>query len=135
VDLIIFHVLFSVFSPYSRSYSVHFSFSKFFSVSCHIPSPKVCIYHFPRFSLFLSIFQVLMFAFLILHNFQFSYHLPGPTVSISHFPCFPCFLPYSRSFSVMFCFPFFQFSHHIPGSTVFISHFTCFHFFLTYSKS
>jgi hypothetical protein len=41
---------FSVFSPYSRSYCVHFSFSTFFSVSRHIPGPTVCISHFPRFS-------------------------------------------------------------------------------------
>jgi hypothetical protein len=56
--------------PYSRSYCVHFSFSTFFSVSCPIPGPTVYISHFPRFSLFLAMFQVLKFAFHIFHVFQ-----------------------------------------------------------------
>jgi hypothetical protein len=43
---------FSVFSPYSRSYSVHFSFSTFFSVFCHNPGPTMCVSHFPWFSVF-----------------------------------------------------------------------------------
>ena len=40
-------------SPYSRSYSVHFSFSTFFSFTRHITGPIVCVFHFPRFSFFL----------------------------------------------------------------------------------
>jgi hypothetical protein len=32
---------FSVFSPYSRSYCVHFSFFMFFSVFRHIPGPTM----------------------------------------------------------------------------------------------
>jgi hypothetical protein len=43
---------FSVFSPYSKYYSVHFSFSTFFNFSCHIPGPKLSISHFLRFSVF-----------------------------------------------------------------------------------
>ena len=93
----------SVFSPYSRSYSVQFSVFLFFSVSCHIPchrvfvshftrfsdsrhnsGPTVCISHFfLRFSLFLSIFHVLHCVFLILQFFQ-------------------CFSPYSRYYNVSF---------------------------------
>jgi hypothetical protein len=86
---------FSVFSPYSRSYYVNFSFS--FLVSfltifqvlqcafltfqvflflffffCHISSPKVCFSYF--------------------HDFQFSCHTAVPTVCISHFPCFWMFI-------------------------------------------
>ena len=54
---------FSVFSPYSRSYSVHFSFFTFFSD--------------------FVIFQVVTWLFLIFHDFQFSCHIPCPTVDIS----------------------------------------------------
>jgi len=59
--LAIFHVIqclwpifprFSVFSPYSRSYSVYFSFFMFFTVPCHIPGHTVFMSHFPRFSVF-----------------------------------------------------------------------------------
>ena len=211
------HILwFSVFSPYSRSYSLHFSFFTFcsdfvlfqvvkwmclifvdFQFSCHIPCatvdiyklsnffsfprlispPKVCISHFPRFSVFspysrsysvhfsfftffsdFVIFQVVKWMFLIFHDFQFSCHIPCPTVDISkfstffsfprhisrpkvcisHFPWFSVISPYSRSFSVNFTFFMFfsdfvifqvvkwmflvfhdlQFSCHIPRPTV-----------------
>jgi hypothetical protein len=40
---------FSVFSPFSRSYSVNFSFSMFFSVSYHISGLPECISQFPCF--------------------------------------------------------------------------------------
>ena len=63
---------FSVFLPYSRSYTVHISFSKFFS--------------------FLAIFQVLQCPFLIFHGFQFTCHISGLTVCISHIPYFSVFL-------------------------------------------
>jgi hypothetical protein len=43
--------LFSGFSPYSRSYPLHF-ISHVFIVSCHIPGPTVCISHFPCFECF-----------------------------------------------------------------------------------
>ena len=48
-----------VFSTYSRSYSVCFSFSMFFQVSHHFPSPTVGISHFSSFSVLLSLFQVI----------------------------------------------------------------------------
>ena len=54
---------FSIFLPYSRSYSVHFSFFTFF-----------CDF---------VIFQVVKWIFLIFHDFQFSCHIPCPTVDIS----------------------------------------------------
>jgi hypothetical protein len=82
---------FSICSPYSRSYSVHYLFSTFFRVFRHVQDHTV--------------------FFLIFHVFQFSPHLPGPsvhfsfsrffrisrhilgrTMCISHFPCFSVFL-------------------------------------------
>ena len=90
---------------------MHFLFSIFFSVSCHIPGQKVflsrfhnflfsrhslshtmCISHFPPFSVFLTIFEGLEFVFLIFHDFQYSVHTPGPTVCISYFSHFSVFL-------------------------------------------
>jgi hypothetical protein len=61
----------SVFWPYSRSYSVHFSFFTFFSDFCHITCHNVFVSNFPRFSIFS--------------------HIPGPTVSNIHFPQFSVF--------------------------------------------
>ena len=112
---LIFHV-FQCFLPYSRSYSVHFSFLTFFGVfaifqclqcaflifyvfqfSQHIPGPRVCIAHFSRFSVFLTICQVihdcvLFFSFLaIIQVLQWSF-------LIVHI--FQCFSPYSSSYSV-----------------------------------
>ena len=97
--------------PYSRSYSVCFSFSTFFSFlaifyvlrceflilydfqfSPHIQGPTVSICLFPRFSVFLAIFQVIQCAFLIFHVFQVSLHIPGPTVCNSHFSRYSGFL-------------------------------------------
>ena len=66
-----FH-FFLCFSPYSRSYSVCFSFCTFFRV----------------FFFFFPIFQVLLCVSLIFHVFQFSAHIPGPIVCISRFPRF-----------------------------------------------
>ena len=122
---------------------MHFSFSKFFSVSRHIPVPTVCISHFTRF-------------------FSVSCHIPAPTVCVSHFARFSVFSPHSRSYHVsfsfssfvrflaifqvqqcvclifhvfdflalfqvlscaLFIFHIFQFSGHIPGPTVCVSHF------------
>jgi hypothetical protein len=77
---------FSIFSPYSRSYSVHFSFSPY--------------------SVFLPIFHILQCVFLIFHYFEFSCHDPGPTVCISHFLPFQCSSPYFTSYSA--CFSFFM---------------------------
>ena len=77
-----------------------FTFSMIFSVSCHIPGPTVSLSHFPRFTIFLAIFQVMPCAFLIFHVFQVSLHTPGSTVCISHFPSFSVFLP---TFPVLQC--------------------------------
>ena len=74
---LIFHI-FECFLPYSRSnsvcvsfstffsflaivqvYCMYFSFSTFFNVSSHILGPTVFVSHFPRFSVFFAIFQVL----------------------------------------------------------------------------
>ena len=137
---------FSIFSPYSRSYSVHFSFFSFFSD--------------------FVIFQLVKWVFLIFHDFQFSWHIPSPTVDnskfstffsfprlisspkvcISHILWFSVFSPYSRSYSVHFSFftffsdfvifqgvkwlflifHDFQFSCHIPCPIVDISKFSNF---------
>ena len=122
VCFLIFHG-FHCFSPYSRSYTVCFSFSTFFS--------------------FLPIIQVLYFVFLIFHDLQFSRHTPGPIVCFLIFHDFHCFSLCSRSYTVCFSFSkvfsffaitqillvyfsFFMFytvSHHIPGPTVCTSHF------------
>ena len=63
------------FSPYSRSYSVHFSFSIFLRTSHHTPGQSVFVSHF-----------------LV---FQFTCNIPGPTVGIFHFSRFsvPCHIP------------------------------------------
>jgi hypothetical protein len=45
----------SFFLPYSRSYSVCVSYSRFSHFSSHIPVPWVYIYLFSRFSVFLAI--------------------------------------------------------------------------------
>ena len=60
-----------VFSPYSRFYSAHYSFSTLFSVSQYSRSKSVCI-PFSTFFSFITIFQVLYCAFLILHVFHCS---------------------------------------------------------------
>ena len=145
---------FSVFSPCSRSYIVHFSFSTFFTVSRHIPGLTLSFSHFPSFSVFLAIFLFIQCLCIIFYVFQFCPHNPGPTVFISDFPRFSVFLdkfqvllcdfliffpglsPYSRSYSVQFSFStLFSVSRHIPGHTVFVSHFPRFSVFSPYSWS
>ena len=61
---------------FSRSYSVHFSYSTFFR--------------------FLAIFQVLECPFLTLHFFHCFSQFPAPTVCVSPVPRFSVFSPYSR---------------------------------------
>ena len=91
--LVIFQVkeclcpVFQFFSPYCRSYSVHFSFSTFSNISCHIPGPTVFAYNFPHFSFFHAILHFLPSAF-------FNFHV------------FECFSPYCRCYSVCFSFSF-----------------------------
>jgi len=52
----------------------------------------VYISHFSRFTVFLTIFQILPWEILILLVGQFSRHIPGPTVCVSHFARFSVFL-------------------------------------------
>ena len=143
------------FSPYSRSYNVHFSFSPFLSVSCQFRLNSVVV-SFPTFFSFLAIFQVLQCSCLIFHAIQFSCHNSGPRVFISHFSRFSlfftifqviqcaflifhviqCFSPYSSSYSVCVSFStFFRVSSHIPGQTVFVAHFPRFSVFSLYTRS
>ena len=96
----------------------------FFTITCHIPDPTVCVSHFACFSMFLAMFQDLHCEILITLKCQFSRHIPGPTVCVFHFPSFFSFLlifqvleytvlifqvfqsfsPYSRSYQVIFSF-------------------------------
>jgi len=81
VLLAIFRVLQCAFS-FSTFYSVLFCFFSWFYFLfvflflflffffCHFSGPTVCISHFPGFSVFLAIFQVLNCPFLISHDFQ-----------------------------------------------------------------
>ena len=142
---------FSFFSPYSRTYSVHFSLSQFLSFSLYIPGQTVFVSKFVRFSgFFVAIFQVLHGAFLIFHFFRC--FLPYSTsyrlfVSFSTFfsilaiiqvlPCifhifsrFPLFLAIFLFLQCVFLiFHDYQFSPHTPGPTVCISHFPRFQCF------
>ena len=126
-----------------------------FTVSCHIPIPTECVYHFTRFSVLIAIFQVIQCLCLIFHVFRFSRHNLGPTVCISNFSrfslflaifqvlqcvflilhVFPCFSPYSRSYHDFLIFLVCQFSRHIQGPTVCVSHFPRFSFFSPYYRS
>ena len=144
----------SVFSPYSRTFSVHFSYFKFFRVSQHFSSPTLCVSHFPWFSVlfiylfwphfrsccvyssfstflvYLAIFHVLQCVFLVSMIFSF--------FTILQF--LQCAFPISTFFSVssrnpchivfVSHFPRFQFFHHYLGPTVWISHFPRFLLFL-----
>ena len=131
---------FSLFSPYSRSYSVHFCFSTFF----FLPYSRLYRVVFSNFKFcsFLRKIQVLRCAFLIFCVFSISCHNPGPKVFISHFPrfsvfctypghracffLFSCFSILPAMFHVIQClcliFHLFQVSCHIPSPTVYISH-------------
>ena len=142
---LIFHV-FQCFLPYSRSYSVHFSFLTFFGVfaifqclqcaflifyvfqfSQHIPGPRVCIAHFSRFSVFLTICQVIHDCVLF---FSFLAIIQVPECAFLIFHVFECFSPYSRSNCFCLTFYVFQLSCHTPCPTMCISHFPCFSVFL-----
>ena len=122
---LIFHD-FQCFSPYSRSYSVHFTFSMIFRL--HV------------------IFQVPQWPFLIFHNFQCFLPYPRSKSALFSFPWFSVFSSYSRShsehfsfstffsiswiFQVIQCLCFilhiFQVSPHNPGPIVCNSHFQSF---------
>jgi hypothetical protein len=106
----------SDFLPYSRSYSVNFSFFKFFRITCHISRPTVCVSHF--------------------HDFQFFRHIPGPIVFMSHFPRLSLFSPYSIFLQcVCLIFPVFLFSCHIQILQCTYLIFHVFHCFLSCSRS
>jgi len=98
----VFHFpCFLIFSPSSRSYNVHFLFSKFFSVFCYNSGPEV------------SVSEVHLFHFFFLFSvFFFFCHIPDPTLWLSHF------------------LRFFHFYRHILGPRVFIYHFSCFSVFV-----
>ena len=84
---------------------MHFSFSKFFSVSRHIPVPTVCVSHFTRFfsvSRHIPVPTVCVSHFT--RFFSVSRHIPAPTVCVSHFARFSVFSPHSRSYHVSFSF-------------------------------
>jgi hypothetical protein len=104
----------SVFLPFSRSYSLHFSF-------LHI-------------SMILAIFYVLPCVCLIFHVFQFSPHNPNLKCTFLIFHLIQCFSPYSRLYNVCDAFStvFFLclFFRHIPDPKVSISRFLCFSMFL-----
>ena len=132
---LIFHV-FQCFSPYSESYSVCVSFSRFSHFSSHISGSSVYIYRSSRFSLFLAIFQVLPCEILIFLVSQFFRHITGPTVWVSHFSRFLRFLAIFHVLPCLFLiFLVCQFSQHIPDTTVHVSHFTRFTGFSPYSRS
>jgi hypothetical protein len=144
-----FSIIFS-FWPYSITYIVHFSFSMFWSVSrlipgqtlfilifhiCHfsrhIPVPTLCVSHFPCFSVFLAILQVLSCEFLFSFIFQFYHLIPGPAVYISQFSPFSVFLTiFPVLHFVRIIFLVFQFFRQIPGHTMCIYHFSLFSLFV-----
>ena len=116
----------------------------------------MCVSHFPLYSGFLTIFQLLLCEFLIFFVFPVFHYIPGPImcishfspffrfsphisrlkVCVSHFALFLLFSPYSRSYRVHFSFNMFlSVSRHIQGPTVCVSHFTCFQCFVPYSRS
>ena len=79
---------FSVFWPISRSYSVHFSFSTFLSVSLHIPGPTVYISYFPFLECFLPYSRSYCVYFSFFTFFSVSSSIVGCTVFVSHFARF-----------------------------------------------
>jgi hypothetical protein len=94
--------VFPYFVPHTRSNNVCVSFSTFFQCSCHNPGSIMCISHFSRFWLFLTVFQVIQCLCLILQLLMFSRNNTGPILCISRFFFSHSFLPHSRSYSVCF---------------------------------
>jgi hypothetical protein len=107
----------SFFSTYSRSYSVCFSFFKFFSFFLHIPGPTRCFSHFSSLSVFLP------------YSSSYSVHFS--------FFMFSVFSPYSTSYSVCFSFSTFIscFLPKFRSHSVYFSYFMFFHSFSLYSRS
>ena len=108
----IFHI-FHCFSPYSRSYSVCFSFACF---SRHISCPNMWVSHFPHLSVFSPYSRSYNVYVSFSTFFSVYFHISYPIMWVSHFPLFSVFLKYSRSYSVYFSFlTFFIVSRHFPG--------------------
>ena len=147
---------FSVFSPYTRSYSVHFSFLHFsvflaiFQVlpgdsliffvgqfSCHIPGPTGCISYFSSFSLFLAIFQVLRCVCVSFSTFfSFLTIIQALMCTFFIFHGLHCFSQYSRSYNVSVSFStFFSFVAVIQVLQCLFLIFHVLHCFSPYSSS
>ena len=92
---------FSVFLPQSSSYTVCFSYLKFFTVSYHNPCPTVYVSHFTHFSVFLTIFHVLLCDFLLFLDVSLLAIFQERQCAIFIFHFFPIFL---AIFQVMQCF-------------------------------
>ena len=89
-----------VFWPYYSSYSEHFSFSSFVSVSCHIPDQRVFVSLFPRISVVRFFPRVsVSLRYSSFYNVYFSFykffgvfcHITRHGVFVSLFPVFQCF--------------------------------------------
>jgi len=126
---------FSVFSTYFRSYSEHFSFSTFFSISCHIQVLQCfsLIFHVFQFS---RPHQVLHCVFLIFYDFEcFSIYFTSYILCFS----FSKFFNFLAIFQVLQCafliFSLFSVPSHISHTTVCVSHFPLFWVFLPWSRS
>ena len=132
-----------------------FPFCTFYSVSRHIPGPRVCVLHFIRFSVFAPQSRSFSVCFSFCTFFKcFSPYSRSYSVCVSFFTffgflaiilvlqcaflifhVFHCFSPFSRSYSVCFSFcMFFHVSHHITGPTMILS-FSLFVSFLDLSRS
>ena len=173
-----FHVFHS-FLPYSRYYSVCFSFCTFFRVSRHISSPAMWVSQFSRLSVFslysrsynvsfsfsflvsfLNIYHILKYAFFfkiylfiyckytvaLLRHSRRGSHISLRMV-VSHHVVAGIWTPDLRKSSrlllptepshqpCIFYLSCFSVSHHILCHTVFVSHFPLFSVFSTQSKS
>ena len=126
---LIFHI-FQCFSPFSRSYNVCVSFCMFIHVTCNIPGPIVCVFHFLWFSVFSPYPRstVWLYLFSGFSGFPDIFHILQCVFLI--FPWFSVFSPYSWSYSVHFLFStFLSVFHPTPGPTMFMSHFHVFSVF------
>ena len=123
---------YSVFSPYSRLYSVHFSFCTFFIVSCHIPGRTGFVSHFSPFWVFLAIFHFLLylFSFSMIFSFLVIFLVLQCAFLSFHFSVFLAIIQVKQCLCLIF--HVFQFSFHYLGPTVCFSHiFSKFSVFLT----
>ena len=84
-----------------------FHSSRFFTVSHHIPVPTVCVSQFERFSVFLTILQVIPCELLIFLFGQFLAIFQVLKCAIFIFLVFQCVLPYSRSYNIRVLFSIF----------------------------